>query len=131
MGKDKPKGAVSHTLEIPQFDANQYWLKTAFDIISKMTDVASSMESYNDIKYNTLTEMLIETVLNEDLKAVMFDKRDQEIKALEDRELSTEDMNKALWRTNIKLFGQWFQHAKKYMTLEEKLEIFRTAPDVG
>ena len=128
MGKDKPKGVVSHTLEIPQFDANQYWLKTAFDIIKSMTDVASTIESYNDIKFNTLAEMLLETILDPKLKNEMYEQRKEEFNSLKD--LDIDEKNEAILKINVRLFGQWFQHAKKYMTLEEKLEIFRTAPDV-
>jgi hypothetical protein len=128
MEQNKPKGAVSHTLEIPQFDANQYWLKTSFDIINSMTQVASALESYNDIKFNTLTEMLLETILDEKLKKEISDKRNDELNSLND--MDTDKRNEEILKINIKIFGQWFQHAKKYMTLEEKLEVFRTAPDV-
>lgn len=127
---DKSKKTVSHTLEIPQYDANQYWLRTAFGIIENMTMVASGLESYNDIRFNTLTEMLLETILNEDLKGEIYKQREQDMLAIMQSKTDIDKKNEEILRVNIKIFGKWFQHAKKYMTLEQKLEVFRTAPDV-
>lgn len=125
MGKP-PK---SYTLEIPQYDANQHYLKASFDIVYAMVEVGKTMETYNDIRYTTLTEMLLNIVIDEDFKAELVNERNELIKNLGSN-ISPLDKNREIHSINIIMFGKWFNYAKKYMTIETKLEIFRTAPDV-
>lgn len=123
------KPPKSYTLEIPQYDANQHYLKASFDIVYAMVEVAKTMETYNDMRYTTLTEMLLNIIIDEDFKAKLVEERKELIKQLSS-DMSTPDKNREIHSINIVFFGKWFHYAKKYMTIETKLEIFRTAPDV-
>lgn len=118
----------SITVDVPQYTANQMYLQAAFDIISAMTEVAKQLQSYNDIRYNTLTEMLLNIIIDQNVKSQLLSEREQKIKNIP-QTISQREKDLEVHRINIQMFGKWFEHTKKYMSLETKLEIFQTAPD--
>lgn len=125
---DKKTGDKVYSIDYPQFNANHQYMATVFDIMHGLVEVAKDMRSYDDVRYTTLTLMLLNFGLNEDVQQNLLDERDQLIKEGTKNVRDPDEKNYIIHNINIKMAGKWLKTLNKYMTFEEKLEIMRVGP---
>ena len=126
---DKKTGEKVYTIDYPQFNANHQYMATVFDIMHGLVEVAKDMTSYNDVRYETLTLMLLNFGLNEEVQQDLLDERDALIEEKTKGVTDTDDLNIIKHNVNIKMAGKWLKTLNRYMTFEEKLEIMRVGPN--
>ena len=125
---DKKTGDKVYTIDYPQFNANHQYMATVFDIMHGLVEVAKDMTSYNDVRYTTLTLMLLNFGLNEDVQQGLLDEREQLIEDKTKGVSDQDDRNYIIHNVNITMAGKWLKTLNRYMTFEEKLEIMRVGP---
>jgi hypothetical protein len=128
---EKKTGDKVYSIDYPQFNANHQYMATVFDIMHGLVEVAKDMTSYNDVRYETLTLMLLNFGLNEDVQQGLLDEREQLIKDKTNGVTDTDDRNYIIHNVNIAMAGKWLKTLNRYMTFEEKLEIMRVGPKDG
>lgn len=125
---DKKTGERVYTIDYPQFNANHLYMQSVFDIIFALIEVAKDMRDYNDLRFDTLTQMLLHFILDETKQDTLLEERDnliaEKTKGLSDME----EKNMAIHKVNIAMAGKMMKSLNKYMTFEEKLEIMRVGP---
>lgn len=125
---DKKTGDKVYSIDYPQFNANHQYMASVFDIMHGLVEVAKDMRSYDDVRYNTLTLMLLNFGLNEEVQQGLLDERDQLIEEKTKDIKDPDQRNYEIHNINIKMAGKWLKTLSKYMTFEEKLEIMRVGP---
>lgn len=125
---DRKTGDKVYSIDYPQFNANHQYMATVFDIMHGLVEVAKDMTSYNDVRYTTLTLMLLNFGLNEDVQQGLLDERDQLIEDKTNGVTDQDDRNYIIHNVNIAMAGKWLKTLNRYMTFEEKLEIMRVGP---
>lgn len=125
---DKKTGDKVYSIDYPQFNANHQYMATVFDIMHGLVEVAKDMRSYDDVRYTTLTLMLLNFGLNEDVQQGLLDERDDLIEEKTRGVKDPEEKNYIIHNINIKMAGKWLKTLNRYMTFEEKLEIMRVGP---
>jgi len=126
---DKKTGDKVYSIDYPQFNANHQYMATVFDIMHGLVEVAKDMRSYDDVRYTTLTMMLLNFGLNEDVQQELLDERDRLIEEKTKDVKDIDERNYQIHNINIKMAGKWLKTLNKYMTFEEKLEIMRVGPN--
>ena len=126
---DKKTGDKVYSIDYPQFNANHQYMATVFDIMHGLVEVAKDMRSYDDVRYTTLTMMLLNFGLNEDAQQELLDERERLIKEKTKDVTDIDERNYQIHNTNITMAGKWLKSLSKYMTFEEKLEIMRVGPN--
>lgn len=125
---DKKTGDKVYTIDYPQFNANHLYMKSVFDIVFALIEVAKDMRDYNDLRFDTLTELLLNFILDEDKQNTLLEERQKLIDEQTADMNDMDDKNKAIHRINIRYAGKMMKSLNKYMTFEEKLEIMRVGP---
>lgn len=126
---DKKTGDKVYSIDYPQFNANHQYMATVFDIMHGLVEVAKDMRSYDDVRYTTLTMMLLNFGLNEDAQQELLDERERLIKEKTNDINDIDERNYQIHNINITMAGKWLKTLSKYMTFEEKLEIMRIGPN--
>lgn len=125
---EKKTGDKVYTIDYPQFNSNHQYMATVFDIMHGLVEVAKTMQSYDDVRYNTLTLMLLNFGLNEDVQKGLLDEREQLIDSKTKDVKDPDKRNYIIHNINITMAGKWLKTLSKYMTFEQKLEIMRVGP---
>jgi hypothetical protein len=126
---DTKTGDKVYTIDYPNFNVNHLYVKSVFDIVFALIEVAKDMRDYNDLRFNTLTLMLLNFGLDEETQQKLIDEREQLVKQNTEGITDMEEKNLEIHKVNIGMAGKWLKTLNKYITFEEKLEIMRVGPD--
>jgi len=126
---DKKTGDKVYTIDYPNFNVNHLYVKSVFDIVFALIDVAKDMQDYNDLRFNTLTLMLLNFGLDDDVQQKLIDERQTLIDKNTAGITDMDEKNLEIHKVNIGMAGKWLKTLNKYMTFEQKLEIMRVGPD--
>ena len=126
---DKKTGDKVYTIDYPNFNVNHLYVKSVFDIVFALIDVAKDMQDYNDLRFNTLTLMLLNFGLDDDVQQKLIDERQVLIDKNTAGITDMDEKNLEIHKVNIGMAGKWLKTLNKYMTFEQKLEIMRVGPD--
>ena len=126
--QDKVTGERVYTIDYPNFNVNHLYMKSVFDIVFALIEVAKNMTGYDDLRYDTLTLMLLNFGLNEDVQNGLVDEREQLIQENTKGITDIDERNYEIHKVNIRMAGKWLKTLNRYITFEEKLEIMRVGP---
>jgi len=126
---DKKTGDKVYTIDYPNFNVNHLYMQSVFDMVFALIETAKVMTSYDDIRYDTLTLMLLNFGLDETIQQKLLDEREALIKTKTKDITDMEEKNKIIHGVNISMAGKWLKTLNRYLTFEEKLEIMRVGPD--
>ena len=126
---DKKTGDKVYTIDYPNFNVNHLYMKSVFDIVFALIEVTKVMTSYNDLRFDTLTQMLLHFGLNEEIQQKLLDEREELIKKKTKDITDIDEKNQIIHSVNIGMAGKWLKTLNRYLTFEEKLEIMRVGPD--
>lgn len=125
---DTSSGEKVYGIDYPQFNANHLYMKSVFDIVFALIDVAKDMKDYNDLRFDTLTQMLLNFVLDESKQDSLLQEREDLIEKNTKGITDIDEKNLEIHKVNIAMAGKMLKSMTKYMTFEEKLEIMRVGP---
>ena len=126
---DKKTGDKVYSIDYPNFNVNHLYVQSVFDIVFALIEVAKDMRDSNDLRFNTLTMMLLNFGLDETVQQELIDEREALLKENTKGITDMDERNYEIHKVNIGMAGKWLKTMNKYITFEQKLEIMRVGPD--